>query len=394
MDNTDYLAKLANSNWLRDKSAVRESLDWKHRVIPELGMQALQDAGFDVERFFVASGPMELARIASDMYAYVTPHQHKAKDVTLAEKISAKAHGYTNAFSTTSWRDAQAGRITLLNTMQNANPLLAQNLLEVRISAIAKNIIAKAIAGTTARVQNAEVTIDMTGMPVHPRRAMELHAFVDANSVTLAGLASAVCSGREVITQNNWLPRLLMSTYGLFIFNYTVIFMDFPLHLNYDPRMRLHNERGPALGFRDGSRMYALHGVRMDDERFLQPNLIDARMIASQPNAEVRRTLMGIMGEEKFLEQVGAEELASDGWGTLYKFHDVLVREFGLMVKVVNATPEPDGSYKDYFIRVDPRAYNGDTMRFPQAAVASTWRRRDGSLVFANWQDYHPDQQS
>ena len=62
-----------------------------------------------------------------------------------------------------------------------------------------------------------------------------------------------------------------------------------------------------------------------------------------------------------------------------------------MMVKVVNSTIEPDGTYKDYFIRVSPNAYGG--LKTARAAVASTWRNNDAerSLVFKNPEDYNPD---
>jgi hypothetical protein len=64
------------------------------------------------------------------------------------------------------------------------------------------------------------------------------------------------------------------------------------------------------------------------------------------------------------------------------------------IVKVKNSTPESDGSFKDYFIRVDPRAYRGKASKVAQAAVASTWRDEDGELFFENYEDYVLTQQS
>jgi hypothetical protein len=49
-----------------------------------------------------------------------------------------------------------------------------------------------------------------------------------------------------------------------------------------------------------------------------------------------------------------------------------------MMVKVVNSTQEPDGTFKDYFIRVDPNAYGG--LKTARQAIASTWRDEDNCI--------------
>lgn len=42
---------------------------------------------------------------------------------------------------------------------------------------------------------------------------------------------------------------------------------------------------------------------------------------------------------------------------------------------------------KDYFIRCDPKAYGG--LKTAHAAVASTWRNADGSMLFEKPEDYN-----
>ena len=56
---------------------------------------------------------------------------------------------------------------------------------------------------------------------------------------------------------------------------------------------------------------------------------------------------------------------------------DFLIVAFSvfLMVKVVNSTPEPDGSFKDYFIRVPPAF--GDGQHTARSAVAWTFEESD-----------------
>ena len=90
-------------------------------------------------------------------------------------------------------------------------------------------------------------------------------------------------------------------------------------------------------------------------------------------------------GQERFLTETNTVEVHRDDFGILYK------KEFEndeplMMVKVVNSTPEPDGSFKDYYIRVDPNAYGG--LKTAKAAVSSTWRHKDGSLLFESPDEY------
>ena len=63
-----------------------------------------------------------------------------------------------------------------------------------------------------------------------------------------------------------------------------------------------------------------------------------------------------------------------------------------VMLDMLNSTPEPDGTTKRYMIRVDPNAYGG--IKTCLAAMASTYRMPDGSLLFSNPSDYSPSQET
>jgi len=83
-------------------------------------------------------------------------------------------------------------------------------------------------------------------------------------------------------------------------------------------------------------------------------HLITAAAIDNETNAEVRRVMIDFYGQAKYLLDSGAIELHRDDWGILYQ-KELAGDEPIVMVKVVNSTPEPDGSFKDYFIRVHPQ---------------------------------------
>lgn len=116
---------------------------------------------------------------------------------------------------------------------------------------------------------------------------------------------------------------------------------------------RLHSESGPALVFSDGFTSYAWHGVIVDQRIITQPDRITVKEIESTSNVEMRRVLIERYGQPRYLEDTGATIKHQDDYGVLY--HKVIPGDEPLaMVKVVNSSPEPDGTYKDYFLRVPP----------------------------------------
>lgn len=164
-----------------------------------------------------------------------------------------------------------------------------------------------------------------------------------------------------------------------------VILQHRPLELHFDDQQRLHNTTGPAIKYRGSSYadVYAVHGVRVPKKVIDRD--FDAKDIQKEENAEVRRVMIEFYGQERFISEIKADVVHSDDFGTLLRV-ELPGDEPLMMVKVVNSTQEPDGTYKDYFIRVDPNAYGG--LKTARAAVASTWRNPDGSLLFKSPEDY------
>jgi len=160
-----------------------------------------------------------------------------------------------------------------------------------------------------------------------------------------------------------------------------------PLKIHMDEQNRTHNINGPAIKFRgnDLCDVYIVHGVRVTKKVVDRNYTVDD--IDKEPNAEVRRVMIELYGQSKYLMDSNAKEIHSDDFGTLY-LKEIPDDEPLMMVKVVNSTPEEDGSFKDYFIRVDPNAYGG--LKTGLAAVASTWRNPDGSMVFERPEEYDP----
>jgi hypothetical protein len=83
------------------------------------------------------------------------------------------------------------------------------------------------------------------------------------------------------------------------------------------------------------------------------PEKIAVSDIEKEGNAEVRRVMIDQFGPTRFVQEGGSRLLSEDEFGKLWR-KDMLNDEPIVMVEVQNSTPEPDGSFKTYFLRVPP----------------------------------------
>jgi hypothetical protein len=142
---------------------------------------------------------------------------------------------------------------------------------------------------------------------------------------------------------------------GLWYFFFTedeIVWYSQP-NIKKDSQNRPHSESGHAFEF-FGLRDYFWHGVFISDHRIIDaPSSLTVTEIEEEKNAEVRRVMIERFGQSRFLMESGAKEIHRDDFGILYR-KEIPGDEALVMVKVVNATPEADGSFKDYFLRVPP----------------------------------------
>lgn len=139
-----------------------------------------------------------------------------------------------------------------------------------------------------------------------------------------------------------------------------------PRRMQFDADNRLHSADGPAIEYPDGWGMYFWNGMQVSENiirRLQTPSVED---IEHQPNTAIRRAMLERYGEARYIEERGAQVIHADAYGILYRC-DFRYGEPLVMVRVVNRTPEPDGSYKHYWLRVPP------TMRTAHEAVAWTF---------------------
>ena len=173
---------------------------------------------------------------------------------------------------------------------------------------------------------------------------------------------------------------------------------DRPSELHRDEQGRLHNALGPSIAYRDGWALHHFHGVAVPEYVIERPHEIDVAKIDGEGNAEIRRVMLERFGAERYMTECGATVVAElpdthamiGLRGARLIKRDLPGDEPIVMVDCVNSSPEPDGSYRRYMLRVDPNAYGGKASRDVLAAMASTWRNADGSLLFKRPQDYKP----
>jgi hypothetical protein len=175
-----------------------------------------------------------------------------------------------------------------------------------------------------------------------------------------------------------------------------------PQRIQLDEQQLLHCADGPSALWRDGWSLYHWHGVRMPPEHeyvINDPGLITVARIDGELNSEIRRAMIERFGAARYVMEGNAtvvhtvppnHELVGLRGARLLQKQAPFHRELVVFVELVNSTPEPDGTCKRYMLRVDPQAYQGQAALDCHAAVASTWRRADGSLAYERYTDYRP----
>jgi hypothetical protein len=129
----------------------------------------------------------------------------------------------------------------------------------------------------------------------------------------------------------------------------TVILVERPTEYHVDELGRPHRIGGPDLAFRDGMGTYHWHGIRMPKAAMTDPHSITLEQIRLERNAEVRRALIALYGEGRWLLDTKAEPIDSDPrYGDLYRL------ESGeLILLCSDGVPQLDGTSPKYTLRIN-----------------------------------------
>ncbi|QPF94628.1 DUF6745 domain-containing protein [Bradyrhizobium commune] len=136
-----------------------------------------------------------------------------------------------------------------------------------------------------------------------------------------------------------------------------------------DARDRLHHPSGPALRYPDGWSIWAWRGVEVPRWIIAHKDRITLAAIDAEIDVQVRRCMIEIMTPERYVALGGATRIAEDETGVLWR-RNWLAADAWAAVEVVNATPEPDGTRRHFFLQVPAN------LRTAREAVAWTYGLR------------------
>jgi hypothetical protein len=169
-----------------------------------------------------------------------------------------------------------------------------------------------------------------------------VHGPFDAAWLPLYEAAGMACGlGRMARSAGWWWP-----------FENAVILTERPLALRLDDQDRLHHGDGPALAYADGFAVHSWRGTPLTTEFGRRLAATTAEAIRAEENAELRRMMVEHYTPERFLKS-GAQPVQEDETGRLWRI-EMGSDEPIVMVEVVNSSPEPDGTFTVYFLRVPP----------------------------------------
>ena len=131
----------------------------------------------------------------------------------------------------------------------------------------------------------------------------------------------------------------------------TCFLSERPSLLCGDVEGRLHEAHGPALRFGDGWSAFAWKGVEVPAWVIEHKGAITLATIDAESNVQVRRCMIEIMTPARYVALGGARKVAEDETGVLWR-KIWLNYDIWTAVEVINATPEPDGTHRHYFLQV------------------------------------------
>jgi hypothetical protein len=142
-----------------------------------------------------------------------------------------------------------------------------------------------------------------------------------------------------------------------------------PNEIVLDNRLRISNADGPAIVYADGFKVWLIEGMLAPRNLVESPQSLTLEEIDAEANVALRRMMIEAYGMSRYLLDSEAMLIHSDEFGDLYR-KELAGDEPLVVVCVTNKTPEPDGTYKKYFLRIPP------TISTAKEAVAWTFEQQ------------------
>jgi hypothetical protein len=113
----------------------------------------------------------------------------------------------------------------------------------------------------------------------------------------------------DFVDFDNYKLLLNSKMYDFIVFPSVVFVSSCPYEVHQEINKRLHNIDGPAIRFKDGYDVYAIHGRILPSWIWEKKNTITKEMFISEKNSEIRAAMYSILGEKRMMEILDAKEI-------------------------------------------------------------------------------------
>ena len=133
-----------------------------------------------------------------------------------------------------------------------------------------------------------------------------------------------------------------------------------------------------ALSYSDGFKEYAWEGVLVPSTIIEEPESITVEAIESCSNIAVRRVMLEQYGVARYMIDAQVAPVQEDRFGILLR-REMPGEEDLVLLKVINSTAEPDGTFREYFLRVPPHVTSAG--QAVACTSVSLWKARISSVA-------------
>jgi hypothetical protein len=127
-----------------------------------------------------------------------------------------------------------------------------------------------------------------------------------------------------------------------------------PSLISTDADGRLHAQDGPALDWRGSLPIYMWHGDEVPAHVMAPVDSLTKRAISRESDLALRDIMIERVGIDRYIALAGARLAHEDETGRLWVKPNPFRNRRWCAVEVVNGSPEPDGSFRRYYLRVPP----------------------------------------